>query len=61
MKMLDDPKDVAQRAYQALLNGDHRVYGSAKIQFFVQSSQVLPNELIAKTTRMFMEESESPS
>lgn len=31
MKMLDDPKDVAQRAYQALLNGDHRVYGSAKI------------------------------
>ena len=52
----DDPADVAQRGYEALIKGEHRAYGSTKVKLMVGVGQVLPNELITKATRTFMEE-----
>jgi short-subunit dehydrogenase len=52
----DDPADVAQRGYDALINGEHRVYGSTKVKLMVGVGQVIPNEFITKATRSFMKE-----
>lgn len=52
----DDPSDVAQRAYQAFLKGEHHVYGSTKVKLMVGVGQIIPNELVTKVTRSFMKE-----
>jgi len=52
----DDPADVAQRGYDALINGDHRAYGSTKVKLMVGVGQVIPNEVLTKVTRTFMKE-----
>ena len=54
--MADDPSDVAQRGYDALFKGEHRVYGSTKVKLMVGVGHVLPNELVTKMTRTFMKE-----
>lgn len=56
MNLLDDPKNVAQRGYDALIKGEHRAYGSNKVKLAVGIGQVLPNEIVTKATRLFMEE-----
>ncbi len=56
MNLLDNPKDVALRGYEALIKGEHRAYGSTKVKLLVSVGQVIPNELVAKVTRVFMEE-----
>ncbi|CAF1311234.1 unnamed protein product [Adineta steineri] len=52
----DDPADVAQRGYDALMKGDHRVYGSTKVKVMVGVGHIIPNELITKATKTFMKE-----
>lgn len=53
---MDDPADVAKRAYDALMNGNHRAYGSLKVKLMVGAGYVLPNEVITKVSHYLMEE-----
>ena len=41
---------------EALIKGEHRAYGSTKVKLMVGVGQVLPNKLITKAARTFMEE-----
>lgn len=55
LNALDDPKEVAQRGSDALIKSEHRAYGSTKVNLLVGVGQVIPNEIIAKITRLLME------
>ena len=52
----DEPEDVARRGYDALINGEHRAYGSNQVKLMGRIGNLIPNELLAKSTRTFMEE-----
>ena len=52
----DDPAEVAERGYDALVKGEHRAYGSTKVKLMVSIGHILPNELVTKVTRTFMKE-----
>jgi len=51
----DDPKDVAYNGYTALIKGDHRAYGTAKVRLLVGASGILPNEILSTITRTSLE------
>lgn len=54
----DDPKDVAYNGYTALMKGEHRAYGSAKVRLLVGTSGLLPNEILSTLTRTTLEKDE---
>ena len=51
----DDPKDVAKNGYSALMKGEHRVYGTMKVQLMHSAINLLPNETLASVTRVGLE------
>lgn len=55
--MADDAEKVAKEGYEALMKGEHHVVGTAKIGAQVAMSTVIPNELVSKMARKYMEES----
>ena len=54
--MADEAEKVAKEGYEALMKGEHHVVGTAKIGAQVAMSTVMPNELVSKMARKYMEE-----
>jgi uncharacterized protein len=54
--MADDAPKVAKEGYEALMKGEHHAVGTAKVGAQVAMSTVMPNELVTKMARKYMEE-----
>ena len=52
----DDAEKVAKEGYEALMKGEHHVVGTAKVGAQAAMSTVMPNELVSKMARKYMEE-----
>lgn len=57
--MADDAEKVAKEGYEALMKGEHHVVGTAKVGAQAAMSTVMPNELVSKMARKYMEEDKS--
>jgi hypothetical protein len=57
--MADDAEKVANEGYDALMKGEHHVVGTAKVGVQAAMSSVLPNELVSKMARKYMENDDS--
>ncbi|MBC8054623.1 MAG: SDR family oxidoreductase [Sphingobacteriaceae bacterium] len=54
--MADDAEKVAKEGYEALMKGENHVVGTAKTGVQVAMSTVMPNALVSKMARKYMEE-----
>ncbi|MFD2163223.1 SDR family NAD(P)-dependent oxidoreductase [Paradesertivirga mongoliensis] len=57
--MADDAEKVAKEGYEALMKGEHHVVATAKVGAQAAISTVMPNELVSKMARKYMEEDKS--
>lgn len=54
--MADDASKVAKEGYEALLKGDHHAVATAMVGAQAAMSTAMPNELVSKMARKYMEE-----
>ena len=53
----DDPKHVAYNGYTALMKGEHRAFGSAKVKLLYGAGYMLPNDFLTCANRSLLEQS----